>query len=101
MVRGAGREFLLHLPMEPRDFPRTDPGPQALLLSLDERATAARIEHHLDGFPGAIGVNNHMGSAYTFDAGKMGLVQAAVARRGLLFLNSKTSASPVPLGHPE
>ena len=96
LIRAAGQDFLLHLPMEPLAYPRVDPGGQALLLSLDTATLHARLERHLNHLTGAIGVNNHMGSAFTYDAGKMAVVMEAVARRGLFFLNSKTSESPVP-----
>ncbi len=96
MLRREGREFLVHLPMQPLRYPAVDPGPSPLLLRLDERATLRRTERYFEGLPGAIGASNHMGSAYTLDAARMGAVQRVVARRGLLFLNSKTSASPVP-----
>ena len=96
MVRRAGRDFLVHLPMEPLAFPRDNPGPRALLLSMDAQATRKLVRAHLESLPGAVGANNHMGSAYTDDLAKMRIVQELVAEHGLLFLNSKTTASPVP-----
>src|SRR5579863_7416044 len=33
------REFIIHLPMQPLDYPVHDPGPSPLLLSLDDRQT--------------------------------------------------------------
>ena len=95
-VRRAGREFLIHLPMEPQDYPGEDPGPNALLLGLDEETLRVRLTAQLDSLPGALGANNHMGSAFTSDARRMEIVQATLAQRGLVFLNSKTSATHVP-----
>ncbi len=96
LVSAAGRDYLIHVPMEPLDYPHANPGEDALLLKLDAAATSERLDHYLNALPGAIGVNNHMGSAYSFDAPKMAIVMESVARRGLFFLNSKTSASMVP-----
>ncbi len=96
MILGAGRELLIHLPMEPFDYPKMDPGPSPLLLNYNSKRTLSRMKEYLAGFPSAIGVSNHMGSAYTYDAAKMRVVQGEVARHRLFFLNSKTSASPVP-----
>jgi hypothetical protein len=95
-VRQAGRDFLVHIPMEPAGYPSDDPGPNALLLRTDDERTRAQVEEQLDSLPGAVGANNHMGSAYTADMGKMGIVQEQIAARGLIFLNSKTGPTPVP-----
>jgi polysaccharide deacetylase 2 family uncharacterized protein YibQ len=96
LARRAGREFLVHLPMEPLGFPADDPGPNALLLDIADEATRAQVSRQLDSLPGAAGANNHMGSAFTADARKMAIVQEQIARRGLLFLNSKTAPWTVP-----
>jgi polysaccharide deacetylase 2 family uncharacterized protein YibQ len=95
-VRRAGHAFLVHLPMEPLGYPGENPGAHALLLAMDERATRASLAEQLDSLPGALGANNHMGSAYTADPARMNIVQEMVAARGMLFLNSKTSSTPVP-----
>lgn len=96
LIARARREFIIHLPMEPLDYPVHDPGPQPLLLSLDAEQTRERIEAYLRELPGATGASNHMGSAYTADPDRMAMVQRLLADRNLFFLNSKTSASPVP-----
>ena len=95
-ARQAGRDFMVHIPMEPAGYPSDDPGPNALLLHTDDERTRAQVEEQLDSLPGAVGANNHMGSAYTADTAKMGIVQAQIAARGLVFLNSKTGSTPVP-----
>jgi hypothetical protein len=96
LIARSRREFIIHLPMEPVDYPLHDPGPSPLLLSLDP----AQIRHRLDGYlgelPGATGASNHMGSAYTADPGRMAVVQRLLAERQLFFLNSKTTPSSVP-----
>ncbi len=98
LIGAAGREYIIHMPMQPMDFPQQDPGPEALLLDQDARETRRRLESYLAELPGARGASNHMGSAYTMDARRMELVQQELAQRHLFFLNSKTSASPVSAG---
>ena len=93
-ARSAGHELMLHLPMEPHDHHK-DPGPNALLTSLDDAELRNRIDWALDRFSGYVGVNNHMGSRFTEDRHGMSIVMQAVARRGLLFLDSKTSGASV------
>ncbi len=93
-ARAAGHELMLHIPMEPHDH-RKDPGPNALLTKLDDAELRGRIDWALDRFSGYVGVNNHMGSRFTEDRHGMSIVMQAVARRGLLFLDSKTSGESV------
>lgn len=96
MILHRGRAYLIHLPMEPMDYPTQNPGAKPLLLGHDDRFTKRRMESFLAEFPGAVGASTHMGSAFTYDARKMGIVQGVVAAGGLFFLNSRTSSSPVP-----
>lgn len=96
LVLQSRREYIIHLPMQPEDYPVHDPGPNPLLLSLGLPETGRRLDHYLAELPQAIGASNHMGSAYTADPEHMALVQAELAHRRLIFLNSKTGPSPVP-----
>jgi uncharacterized protein len=96
LIARAGREFIVHLPMEPVDYPAHDPGPTPLLLDQDVAATRVRMEAYLRDLPGATGASNHMGSAYTADPQRMAVVEQVLADRHLFFLNSKTSATRVP-----
>ena len=89
-----GHEIFLHLPMEPLD-PAKNPGPNALLSSLSSSDLSARLVANLDRFSGYVGVNNHMGSRLTQDAGAMMTVMGELKRRGLLFLDSLTIGGSV------
>jgi hypothetical protein len=91
----SGKEVLLHLPMEPKGFPEVRPGPGAVLRSQSEEEIVRTLAGDLDTVPGAIGVNNHMGSAATADARVMRAIMGALARRGLFFLDSRTTDATV------
>lgn len=91
----ARRDLFLHLPMEPEGYPGVDPGPGALLLGQAPAEVAARLEQGLAAVPGAIGVNNHMGSAATADTLLMAALMAALEVRGLRFLDSLTTPRSV------
>jgi hypothetical protein len=95
-IHAAGREHLVHLPMQPFDYPAQEPGPRPLLLSQDLRETVRRLYEYLETLPQAVGASNHMGSAYTWDETRMEAVQTVLAERNLFFLNSRTSNTPVP-----
>ncbi|MEQ9326469.1 MAG: divergent polysaccharide deacetylase family protein [Rhodospirillales bacterium] len=92
-VRAAGHETIVHVPMEPSA--QEDPGPNALLVRLPEQELKRRLDWALKRFDGFVGFNNHMGSRFTANAARMELVAEAARERGLLFLDSVTSADSV------
>ena len=93
-ARRAGHELMLHVPMAPRD-PAYDPGPNVLRAELAPAELARRLDWGLGRFEGFVGVNNHMGSRFTASRAGMAPVMAALRARGLLFLDSVTSAASV------
>lgn len=95
------RQVILHLPMEPRGYPNTDPGPGALLLAMPEAEIVRTMNLDLDSNPHAVGVNNHMGSGFTEHADKMRIVIRELQRRHLFFLDSFTSARSIGLSEAE
>jgi polysaccharide deacetylase 2 family uncharacterized protein YibQ len=84
-------EILLHLPMEPVDFPEQHPGPGALFREMDEEEVRKQLEEDLESVPGARGVNNHMGSRLTADLRTMEILMGELKTRKLFFLDSRTS----------
>jgi len=86
----AGHELLLHMPMEPVSG-EADPGPYALRVRLSDAENMRRLQAALARFDGYVGINNHMGSRFTASAPGMTLVMAELRRRGLLWLDSRTS----------
>jgi len=94
LTRG-GKEVLLHLPMEPDGYPRVRPGPGLVLRSQSDAEIERLVEEDLATVPGAVGVNNHMGSAATADARVMRAVSRVLSRRGLFFLDSRTTLATV------
>jgi len=92
-ARAHGNELMLHMPMEPMGH--ADPGPNALLTSLSENELRQRVTTDLDSFDGYVGVNNHMGSRFTASRPGMDVVLRLLRARGLLFLDSRTTAQSV------
>jgi uncharacterized protein len=84
-----GHEIFLHLPMEP--VGREDPGPNAILTSLGPDEFRRRLRWAFDRLPQATGMNNHMGSRVTADPASMLTVLEEIRRRGLSFVDSRTS----------
>ena len=94
-ARAAGREVMLHLPMEPRSYPRLNPGDGVLLVSMDRGTILKVLDRDLGEIPFVAGVNNHMGSRFTENKEKMTVVLSELKRRGLYFVDSKTSRNSV------
>ncbi|MEO8277126.1 MAG: divergent polysaccharide deacetylase family protein [Thermoanaerobaculia bacterium] len=92
-LRRHGAEVLLHLPMDPEG--RADPGPGALTARMSKRELAEATEAALAAVPGAVGVNNHMGSKITAERSAMEAILAVIQRHGLYFLDSRTTADSV------
>lgn len=94
-ARGAGHEILLQLPMEPLDYPNSDPGPKALLTTLDPAENAARLDWTLGRAAGYVGVMTYMGSRFTGQQGVVDPVLDTLKARGLMILDSQTTARSV------
>ena len=88
-VRAAGKELILHQPMQA--LGGQDPGPGAILLGMGAPEVERIVEANLLTVPGAVGMNNHMGSAATKDLGIMEAVAEVAKSRGIYYLNSLTA----------
>ncbi|WP_319466909.1 divergent polysaccharide deacetylase family protein [uncultured Pseudodesulfovibrio sp.] len=88
-------ELIIHFPMEPRQYPRYNPGDDALFVSMSDDAIRKRVALNVSMIPEAIGVNNHMGSRFTEDTEKMQVALKAFRQHGLFFLDSLTTGKSV------
>jgi polysaccharide deacetylase 2 family uncharacterized protein YibQ len=94
-ARKRGRELILHVPMEPREYPKVKPGKGALLAAMDAKALGRQLARDLDAVPYVRGVSNHMGSRLTEDPEKMKAVLSELKKRNLFFLDSRTTGRSV------
>jgi polysaccharide deacetylase 2 family uncharacterized protein YibQ len=85
-------EIMLHLPMEPGNYPSVNPGPGALLSTMNPDELLAQLNANLDRVPNVKGVNNHMGSKLTASSEQMRQIFTILKKRGLFFVDSRTSA---------
>ncbi len=95
LAHKKGREVMLHLPMEPIDYPKYNPGKGALFTFMTTEEFRATLAEDLSAVPYVSGVNNHMGSSLTQDREKMEIVLAAVRERRLFFVDSRTTPKSV------
>jgi polysaccharide deacetylase 2 family uncharacterized protein YibQ len=94
-ARAMGHEIMLHLPMEPNEYPQVNPGPGALLSHMSPDEMIAQLQADLLQFPGLKGVNNHMGSAMSTSPERMRQIFSILKKRGLYYVDSRTTAETV------
>jgi hypothetical protein len=96
-ARRLGHEVLLEVPMEPYDFPDSDPGPHTLRASSSEDTNIERLKWSLTRFTGYAGVTNLLGGRFLGDSDSLEPVMTFLQRRGLLFFDcgpAQRSAAP-------
>ncbi len=93
LTAAAGKEIMLHQPMEP--LRGGDPGPGVIGPADSPEDIVETVRMNLATVPGAIGVNNHMGSLATTDRALMRTVLGMLHGRDLFFLDSRTTAETV------
>ncbi len=94
-VTRSGHGVMVHLPMEPNDYPRRDPGQGAIFVEYPYDRIRQITKHAMTTVPHARGVNNHMGSRVTEDRRVIGYVLEEVERQGFYFVDSVTSPTSV------
>lgn len=91
LAREKNMEVMLHLPMEPVEYPIVNPGPGALLVSMTPDQLIRQLESDLNAVPGIKGVNNHMGSRMTSVSTQMYQIFSILKKRNLYFVDSRTT----------
>ncbi len=93
---GQGIEILLHMPMQPKEYPRRRLESNGLLLEQNDEELRNRVNGYFELVPQAIGANNHMGSGFTENSEKMRVVLEVLKENKLFFLDSITT--PLTVG---
>jgi polysaccharide deacetylase 2 family uncharacterized protein YibQ len=94
-ARQFGHEVVLELPMEPFDFPDSDPGPHTLRSGADEGDNLQRLDWALSRFTGYAGVTNLLGQRFLSDSDALSPMLTDLARRGLYFYDNGAAAQSV------
>jgi len=92
LANDKGLEVMLHLPMEPMEYPAVKPGPGALLTTMSPDQLISQLEKNLETLPTIKGVNNHMGSKLTAESNQLYQIFSILKKRGLFFVDSRTTA---------
>ena len=85
-LRREGREVWLRVPMEPLDYPLTDPGPRTLTTTATAAENIERLHWSLSRFTGYAGVLNERGERLLVHEPALAPVLKEISDRGLLFV---------------
>jgi uncharacterized protein len=94
-ARGAGHEVLLQVPMEPFDYPETDPGAHTLLTSLPAEQNIDRLHWLMSRFQGYVGIGNFMAGRFSASESALAPVLRETAKRGLIYVDEGSSARSI------
>jgi polysaccharide deacetylase 2 family uncharacterized protein YibQ len=94
-ARGAGHEILLDVPMEPFDYPDSDPGPQTLLTSLAPQQNMDRLYWVMSRFQSYVGIANTMGARFTASEPSFAPILREAAKRGLIYVDDSSNPRSV------
>jgi len=93
----AGKEIILHQPMEPIPAHHVHNVDGTLTLNMGPQRFSRLFAEAVRAVPNAIGVSNHTGSLLTQHAEPMNLLMEQINARGLFFLDSRTTRKTVAL----
>lgn len=91
-VRAKGHEVLLEVPLEPEDYPTTDPGVHTLTTDASFNKNTKRLAWHLSRFTGYAGLISTHGSKFLADRNDVTFLVRRARDRGLFFVD----AGPLP-----
>ncbi|MBW1650504.1 MAG: divergent polysaccharide deacetylase family protein [Deltaproteobacteria bacterium] len=94
-AHNKGIEIMLHLPMEPNEYPDKNPGKNALLSSMGYEEFEEVLNKNIKAVPYIKGVNNHMGSKLTTMPYYMDRLFLLLQKKKLYFIDSKTAKKSV------
>lgn len=92
-ARAAGKEVILHQPMEA--LGGQNPGPSSIEAGMDAATIRAILAKNVAEIGPIVGMNNHQGSKVTEDRAMMETVLAFCRDNGLYYLDSRTTADTV------
>ena len=91
-AREAGHEIMLQVPMEPFDYPDSDPGPHTLTVAARPAENLDHLRWALGRFVGYTGVVNYMGAKLTADSQAVGAILREIDGRGLTMVDDGSSS---------
>ncbi|MDY6942286.1 MAG: divergent polysaccharide deacetylase family protein [Pseudomonadota bacterium] len=94
-ARNAGKEVLLHLPLQPQTGAALGPG--GLTMKMSESHFREIVRENLKSLPAVHGLNTHMGSLLTRHREPMGWLMEELQDQSLFFVDSYTTPESVAM----
>lgn len=94
-AKAGGHEVWLSVPMQPKSYPRVNPGQNVLLTGEAPAENVRRLNWALSRVEAPVGVTNMMGSAFTESAAAMRPVLDAVKAKRLFYVDARSSGRSV------
>lgn len=94
-ANARGFEVMLHMPMEPNEYPKVKPGRSAIMAGMAPDTVINRMNENMDEVPYIKGINNHMGSRITSNSTQMYQVFTAIKKKDLYFIDSRTTSNTI------
>ncbi|MCL2215035.1 MAG: divergent polysaccharide deacetylase family protein [Treponema sp.] len=92
-IRAAGKEVILHQPMEA--LGAQNPGPGAIYSGMSRQEIREILSRNIEEVGPVTGINNHQGSLITMDREIMRVILDFCLEHGIYFLDSRTTADTV------
>ena len=92
-IRAAGKEVILHQPMEA--LGAQNPGPGAIYSGMSRQEIREILSRNIEEVGPVTGINNHQGSLITMDREIMRVILDFCREHGIYFLDSRTTADTV------
>lgn len=90
-LNAKGAQLMIHLPMEPVEYPHVNPGPGAILSGMPPDILLDQLRKNIKEVPYIVGANNHMGSKLTSHSDQMNQIFTILKKENLFFVDSRTS----------
>lgn len=88
LICESGKECIIHQPMEAMSVQNLGENP--ILSAMDEAEIIETMERSIADVPGALGMNNHMGSKITSNEDKMDIILKTLIMHDMVFIDSLT-----------
>ncbi len=85
-----GYAVMIHMPSEPLDYPKDNPGKNAIYVSTSKRRTLQLLARAYKRIPWAVGLNNHMGSRILKDKRHLDYIMEFLRSKHMFFIDSAT-----------
>jgi len=95
MLADEGYTIMVHMPSEPLDYPKDNPGKNAIYINNSKKRTEYLLERAKRSIYHPIGLNNHMGSRILEDKNQMDYIMEFLKKYNMFFVDSETTPRSV------